>query len=137
PGTVEHREEVADLGVTLLRFANGVRLNVKRTTFEKDSIIVKVRFAGGYLALPKQKVGLYWALPFGAIEGGLKKLTTEELEQALAGRIVSADLGLDEDSFEFAGSTNRLDFELQLQLLAAFATEPAYRGEGLARLQGA
>src|SRR6185503_4039250 len=120
PGTVEHREEVADLGVTLLRFANGVRLNVKRTTFEKDAIIVKVRFIGGYLALPKQKVGLYWALPFGFVEGGLKKLTAEELDQALAGRIANANLTLDEESFEFSSSTNHRDFDLQLQLLAAF-----------------
>ena len=136
-GAIVHREDVADLGVTLLRFGNGVRLNVKPTTFEKDSIAVKVRYAGGYLALPKDRIGLYWALPFGMIEGGLKKLTTEELEEALAGRILSADLGLDEESFEFSGNTNRSDFDLQFQLLAAFATEPAYRGEGLARLQGA
>lgn len=136
-GSVAKREEVEDLGVTLIRFANGVRLNVKPTAFEKDAVVVKVRFDGGYLALPKQRVGLFWALPFAFIEGGLKQLTTEELEQALAGRIVNVDLSLDEGAFEFAGRTNHGDFELQLQLLAAFATEPAYRGEGLSRLQGA
>ena len=136
-GAVAKREEVSDLGVTLIRFANGVRLNVKPTPFEKDAIAVKVRFDGGYLALPKQRVGLYWALPFAFIEGGLKQLTTEELEQALAGRIANADLSLDEGAFEFSGSTNHRDFALQLQLLAAFATAPAYRGDGLSRLQGA
>ena len=136
-GAVAKREEVSDLGVTLIRFANGVRLNVKPTPFEKDAIAVKVRFDGGYLALPKQRVGLYWALPFAFIEGGLKQLTTEELEQALAGRIANADLSLDEGAFEFSGSTNHRDFALQLQLLAAFAAAPAYRGDGLSRLQGA
>jgi zinc protease len=136
-GTVAHREDVADLGVSLVQFANGVRLNVKPTAFEKDTITVKVRFDGGYLALPRKPVGLYWAMPFGFIEGGLKKLTTEELEQTLAGRIANADLSLDEEAFELSGSTNHRDFDLQLQLLAAFAAEPAYRGEGLARLQGA
>ncbi|MBI1211654.1 MAG: insulinase family protein [Alphaproteobacteria bacterium] len=136
-GVVARREEVGDLGVTLVQFANGVRLNVKPTAFEKDAVIVKVRIGGGYLVLPRQKVGLFWALPFGFIEGGLKQLTTVELERALAGRIVSADLSLDEDAFELSGKANTRDFDLQLELLAAFATEPAYRGEGLARLQTA
>ena len=66
-----------------------MRLNVKRTDFEKDTIYVAVRFAGGYLQLPRNKIGLSWAIPFGFIEGGLKKLTTEELEESLSGRIVS------------------------------------------------
>jgi len=137
PGTVASRQEVGDLGVTLVRFANGVRLNVKPTSFEKDTIGVKVRFAGGYLALPRKSIGLYWALAFGFSEGGLAKLTAEELEQTLAGRIAGADLSLDEDAFELAGNTNDRDLNLQLQLLAAYATDPAYRGQGLARLQGA
>ncbi len=137
PGSVASRQEVGDLGVTLVRFANGVRVNIKPTPFEKDTIGVKVRFAGGYLALPRNSVGLYWALPFGFIEGGLGKLTTEELEQTFAGRIASADLSLDEDSFELGGNTNGRDLNLQLQLLAAYATDPAYSGQGLARLQGA
>ncbi len=136
-GSVASRQEVADLGVTLVRFANGVRLNIKPTNFEKDTIGVKVRFAGGYLALPRRSAGLYWALPFSFVEGGMNKLTAEELDQTLAGRTAGADLSLDESTFELAGDTNGRDLNLQLQLLAAYATDAAYRGQGLARLQGA
>ncbi len=137
PGGVAERREAADLGVTMVRFANGVMLNLKPTRFEADSIYVAARFAGGFIHMPRDRVGLNWALPFGFIEGGLKRLTTDELEESLAGRIVSNSLSMDEESFEFSGRTNRRDLALQLQLLTAFATDPAYRPGGLERVQAA
>jgi zinc protease len=135
PGAVAERREIADVGVTAVRFANGVMLNVKSTAFEKDTVYVTVRVAGGYVRLPRNKIGLALALPFGFSEGGLKQLTADELEEALAGRIVSNALSLDEESFELSGGTNGRDLLLQLQLLAAFTTDPAYRSGGLERLQ--
>jgi zinc protease len=136
-GAVAERSEIADLGVTLVRFSNGVRLNIKSTEFEKDTIYVGARFAGGYIHMPLGKAGLDWALPFGFMEGGLKRLTTDELEEALTGKIVSTGLGLDEEAFEFSGRTNARDLRLQLQLMAAFTTDPAYRSNGIERLQQA
>jgi zinc protease len=137
PGAVQTRSDIADLGVTLFAFANGVKLNVKQTDFEKDTIHVAVRYAGGYVHMPRDKAGLNWLLPFSFTEGGLTKLTTEELEEALTGRIVSTDLDIDEDVFEFSGRTNARDLTLQMQLMAAFATDPAYRANGLKRYQDA
>lgn len=137
PGQVAERKEVADLGATLLRFSNGVKLNVKRTDFEKDTIHVNVRLAGGYVHMPRDRVGLDWALAFAFTEGGLNKLTADELEESLAGRIVGADLDMDEEAFAFSGSTNGRDLQLQMQLIAAYVTDPAYRSNGLERLQAA
>lgn len=137
PGQVAERNEIADLDVTTLRFANGVRLNLKKTAFEQDTIYVGVRFAGGYIQMPRDKIGLNWALPFGFMEGGLKRLTPDELEEALTGKIVSNGVGLDEEAFEFGGRTNARDLRLQMQLMAAFATDAAYRTNGIERLQAA
>ncbi len=137
PGQVAERKRIDDLDVTLVRFANGVRLNLKKTEFEKDTIYVGVRLAGGYIQLPRNKTGLDWALPFGFMEGGLKRLTPDELEEALTGKIVSAGLDMDEEAFEFAGRTTPRDLALQMRLLAAFVTDPAYRTNGIERLQAA
>ena len=52
PGTVAERHDVADLGITQLRFANNVRVNLKKTDFEADKIHVLVQFGGGELDLP-------------------------------------------------------------------------------------
>ena len=48
PGRVTRREHVADLDVTLITFANGVRLNLKRTDFEAG-IRVSARVGTGGL----------------------------------------------------------------------------------------
>ena len=45
----------------MLRFSNGVRLNVKQTTFQKGQISVAVSVANGRLDMPKDKIGPMWA----------------------------------------------------------------------------
>lgn len=136
-GKVAERKVLEDLDVSLIRFENGVRLNFKRTDFEKETVNVTVRYAGGLVVVPPEKVGMYWVLPFAFTEGGLKKLTAEELDDSLAGRIVYAPFDLDETAFESSAQTNQRDFQLQMQLMAAYATDPAYRGLGLQRVLAA
>jgi zinc protease len=47
PGKVMKREHVADLDLTLVTFANGVRLNLKRTDFDAGRIMVSARVGDG------------------------------------------------------------------------------------------
>lgn len=136
-GTVKDRTTLPDMGVTQVKFANGVTLNVKPTDYEKDRVTVIVRMPGGYLALPKNKRGLGWVLPFAFVEGGLGRLEMGELEQTEPGHFAGINLDLDEDRFQLFGDTVERDVLLQLQVLAAFATDPAYRPDGLRRLQSA
>jgi zinc protease len=135
-GTVAERKALADIGTVLVRFQNGVKLNVKPTNFENDKVSVVVRFAGGYLTLP-QKRGIAWALPFAFVEGGLGRLEIGELEQVEPGHFAGINLDVDEDVFQLSGDTVERDVLLQLQVLAAFFTDPAYRSDGLKRLQAA
>jgi zinc protease len=136
-GTVKERTTLPDMGVTQVKFANGVTLNVKATDYEKDRVTVVVRVQGGYLSLPKTKRGLGWVLPFAFVEGGLGRLTMGDLEQTEPGHFAGINLDLDEDKFQLFGDTVERDVLLQLQVLAAFATDPAYRPDGLKRLQSA
>ncbi len=136
-GAVAERRTLADLGATLVRFQNGVKLNVKSTAFEKDKVSVVVRFAGGYLALSKSKRGLAWAIPFAFVEGGLGQLEIGELEQTEPGHFAGINFDLDEDVYQLSGDTVERDVLLQLRVLAAYFTDPAYRPDGLRRLQSA
>ena len=87
-GRVTERREVADLGVTFVRFANGVRLTVKPTAFAKDQVLVGVYFGHGRLAEPKDRPSLGWA--DGAfVGGGLSDLPVEDLQQVLADKTFS------------------------------------------------
>jgi zinc protease len=88
-GTVAQREEIADLGATRVRFANGVTLLVKPTQFDKDKVQVSVSVGGGRMALKPDLITL--PLTQGAFTaGGLDKLDEEEVREALAGKVVGS-----------------------------------------------
>ena len=57
-GKIIEQKEIIDLGVTQIRFANNVRVNLKVTDFEDETIHVKARIGGGRLTEPKDKPGL-------------------------------------------------------------------------------
>ncbi len=134
-GKVVKREHVADLDVHLLTFANGVRLNLKKTDFEANRIRVSVRVGHGRLTEPKDKPGLSFYLNQTYNEGGLGKHSADDLRRVLAGRTVSAGLGAGEDAFTVGGATNREDLLLQLQLVAARLTDPGFRPEAARQVQ--
>ena len=134
-GAVASRRFQPDIGVTQVVFANGVMLNVKPTDFEKDRVSVVARMPGGNAAMPQGKRGLAWIMPFAFVEGGLGQLEMGELEQTEPGHFAGINLDVSDDTFQLFGDTVRRDVQLQLQVLAAFATDPAYRADGLRRLQ--
>lgn len=132
PGQVVERKEVSDLDAVFVRFKNGVRLTVKPTKFRDDQIMVSVRVGDGRRNLGAG-VNVAWMAGQAFSEGGLKQLSTEELERIMAPRIVGAGLGIDDDAFILSGTTRPEDFTIQLQLLTAYLTEPGFRPEAFAR----
>ena len=134
PAQPSSRSEIADLGATLVTFPNGVRLTIKPTTFADKQILVSVRVGNGYLDLPTDRVTpVAWAAAAELVEGGLGKLTAAQLEQVTAGNVVGASFGPDQNAFQYGGSTRPEDLPLQMQLLAAYFTDPAWRPEPFAR----
>ena len=134
PGKVVERNVRADVGATFVRFANGVRLTVKPTTFRKEQVEVQVRIGDGKLDLPKDRPTAAWASS-AFIEGGLKKVTAEELDQIMTKRIVGASFGVDDNAFALGGSTRTADLQAQMQILAAYAADPGFRPEAFDRVQ--
>ena len=128
-GKISHREEVADLGVTLLTFENGVRLNLKKTDFEANRIRVSVRLGTGQLTEPRDQPGLAFFTNQTFTEGGLGQHSTDDLRRLLAGRTVGAGFNAGSDAFAVSGTTNGEDLELEFQLIAARLTDPGYRPE--------
>ena len=137
PGVVAERAHNAEFDFDTIRFANGVRLTLKKTPYEEKRIAVAVRLRGGLAYEADAKTGLAILSPFVMGEGGLGKMTTEELERATAGRILGASFDFGEDDFTFVGKTRPEDLTLELQLLAASVTDPGFRPDGLVRIQQA
>lgn len=128
PGEVAERREIAGIGASAIRFANGVRLTVKPTSFARDRISVAVRVGDGKLDLLSPKAPLMGGITGGSFSAmGLKKLGSEAISQALTGKSFGISLGVDEDAFVLAGATRGADLPTQMQVLAAFLSEPGWR----------
>lgn len=136
PGAVVERREVADLGVTFVRFANGVRLTVKSTHFRDDEVLTRVNVGRGMLGLPADRQSPFWAAS-AMIEGGLKKITTEDMERVLASKVYGGRFSFQDDAFVLSGGTRTGDLLTQMQVLAAYISEPAWREAAFARIKAA
>ncbi|MEN9661823.1 MAG: hypothetical protein RL324_772 [Verrucomicrobiota bacterium] len=130
-GTVAKREQVADLGITLVTFANGVRLNLKPTDFEAGRIQVSVRTGTGLLTEPKAQPGLAYLAGSIFTAGGLGKHSADDLDRMLAGRNVGVGFRVAADALAVSSTTNRDDLLLDLQLIGAYFTDPGYRPEAV------
>ncbi len=131
-GKVQSRTAVADLDFTEVVFENGVRLNIKKTDFESNTIHVAARLGSGLLTEPaatEPGLSRFASLTFSA--GGLGKHGEDDLQQILAGKTVGVLFSSSTDAFTFEGGTNKEDLALEFQLLTASIVDPGYRPEAL------
>ncbi len=134
PGIVVSETVEPALGIRQITFANGVRLNMKKTDVRRDRINVRVALDGGDLMLTKDEpLAVYLAGSMPA--GGLGQHSQDELSTVLAGRSVSFGFGSATDSFTMGAATTPRDLQLQMQLIAALLTDPGYRPEGVERFR--
>jgi zinc protease len=130
-GVIKEQKHIDDLDLTLVTFANGVHLNLKKTDFEANQIHVGIRIGNGLLTEPKGQPGLGFFSSSTFSAGGLGKHSVDDLERILAGKTVGAEFRVGGDALSFGGATNREDLLLQLQLLAAYIIDPGYRPESI------
>ena len=130
PGEVVEREVIADVDVTRVRFANGVRLNVKTTPYAKDQVQARVSLGAGLLSegVPWQEGLPQVAGPVMA-QGGLQAHTADELRSILAGSTVGSSMSLGTNYLSVNGSAAVGDLDHLFDLMAASVTANAYREE--------
>lgn len=134
PGKIVSDERIEDLGIRRIRFANNVMLNIKKTDFQKDKVLMSLRVDGGNLLATRDdptKVALAGSLMLG----GLEAHSLDDLRSILAGKTISPVFGNATDSFGGSAVTSPEDFGLQAKLMTAYLTHPGYRPEGLALIR--
>jgi len=127
PGVITEQNEIEDLEVTQLRFENNVRVNLKITDFEDDTVYTKARIGAGQITEPTPGLAFFLDSVFGG--GGLEAHSEDELKQIFAGESVSVGFGVDDDAFNLSGHTTPEDLEAQLKLMRAYITNPGFREE--------
>ena len=135
-GAVAERRTIPDLGLTTVRYANGVTLTVKPTKYRDDQILLSVRIGQGRLELPRDVATPTWAA--GAlIGGGFGKIGFEDAQAALAGTVHSAAFAVDDSAFQLTGATRPTDLATELQFLTAYVADPGFRPQAFERLRTA
>ena len=129
PGKVASRNTITDLGVTFVRFANGVALTFKATQLRAGQVLVNVRFGDGRIGLPRDHVAPAWALGGAFAQGGLNRYSVENLQRRMADRVWGGTLGTGDDAFLLSGFSRAPDLTNEMQILAAYFTDPAWKAE--------
>jgi len=133
PGTVAEDKRIDDLGVRTVRFANNVRLNIKKTDFETGKARFLVRLGDGVLDLPKDQPGLNVMLSTVSALAALKKHSFEDLKELAAGKVLVFGTAVADDAFIASGATTPNDLALQMKVSAAYLTDPGYRPEAASK----
>ncbi len=134
-GTIATRKNLDDLGATAVTFANGVRATIKPTKFQTGQVMVLVRIGHGQTDLPKDKIVPHWAVAGAWAAGGVKRVANADLPKALNGRQWGAAPEYGWGALSMQAQTQTSDLETELQFIAAFVTDPAWRPEGLQQVK--
>ena len=134
-GAVTSKRTVDDVGVTIVRFANGVEAWLKPTDFKNDQILFTLNAMGGSSLAPPADyldASMATALVSAAGAGGLKAI---DLQKVLTGKLVSARpyIALSQDGV--SGSAPPAQLETALQLLYQEITAPGDDADAFALLK--
>lgn len=127
-GRVAKRERVAKPDFTRITFNNGVVLNFRQTDFEPGAVDIVVRFGHGERGLQK-KDRVVASLGTGMFPfGGVGEMSYEDVASALQGSSWLFTMSAQTDAFTLSTSTRSDELEQETQVLAAYMTQPAFRG---------
>lgn len=130
PGPIVEDSTLETYDIRTIRFANNVRLNLKKTDFQDKAILISLRVGGGRLEFPLSPDGLPVFASASFNSGGLVAHSTDELRSLLAGKLVNSSLNIGTTALTGRTSTQADDVLTQFQLWAARLTAPGYREEG-------
>jgi len=116
------------LGIRMVRFANGVRLNLRHTDLDRDRVWLSLALAGGQPMATRADPQAVTMVSFMAA-GGLRKHSADDLQTLLAGHSVGGSLTAQGDAFVAAAEVTPRDLLLETTYLSAMVRDPGYRPE--------
>jgi zinc protease len=135
PARIVSRREVADIGVTVVKFANGVEAWLKPTDFKNDQVLFMMYAPGGSsLASCDEFLQARFATQYVGLSGlaGIKAL---DLDKMFAGKIASASPFIGQSTHGIQGSSSPAELETALQLLYQYVNAPGDDPEALALMK--
>lgn len=120
------RQSFTNPDFTRVTFSNGTILNVKPTDLKANSALLRISFGWGQEEIANAQ-GFLAGLGLGLIpEGGLLKLTTEEIGRIFTNESWRFQSALGPDAFTFSDGTTQDGLDSDLQIMTAFLQEAAF-----------
>ena len=132
-GKVSKQDIVEDVEFETIVFDNNVRLNLKKTPYQKDVISFSVAIGAGELFFPSDLPGFKWFAPNMLGLAGLKAHSADDIQTLMAGKSVGASISFGSERMYISGATVPDNIGDQLNLMTAYATSPGYREEAKIR----
>jgi zinc protease len=130
PTAVTSRREIPELGVTVVKFANGVEAWFKPTDFKNDQVLFSLGASGGTsLAEPDKYPEAQLATSLVGLSGAGGH-SAVELQKLLAGKIAGASPFFTLSTQGISGSSTPANLETGLQLLNLDFTAPGDDPDG-------
>ncbi len=127
PAAVARREVDPDTGIETVSYQGTTVLNIKKTDFQPNEVMVAVHFGGGRLAEPRPGMGM---LAESVVrESGFGRLAKAELKGALAGHPLDFRFRTGAESFSVNVKGMSRDLEFIMQLIMTQLRDPALRDD--------
>jgi zinc protease len=130
-GDIVSQNKIEDLDMWVVELSNGVLLNIKKTDFKANQILITSRLGEGTLVIPEEKANIAGVASFAFDGGGLLEHSVDDMRRLFAGKEVGASFSFGEDSFGLSGQTTSEDLLLQFELMAASIQHHGYRSDML------
>lgn len=128
PGKVISEKKVA-FGATLWTLSNGAKVYLLPTAHKKDELLMSVYNSGGHSVMNDKDYFSARLMTSALMTSGVGSLNSNELSNALSGKIVYVTPFLSELSETFDCSTTPSDYETMLKLVYMYFTEPRFDEE--------
>jgi len=131
-GKIVRRDYLPELDAHLIEFENGVRANLKRTTFESSTVYFSARFGRGMQTQPSGKIGLGAMVSGSLLNGGLGRHSPEELRRIVSASSLMMDFRCEEECFLINGRAAADSLDRLLGVASAYLFDPGWNRESFA-----
>lgn len=135
PGKMVSKRTIDSLGVTVVKFANGVEVWLRPSDFKADEIVFSAYAKGGLSLADSSAFAAAWLAPFAVSDNGVGGHRNTEMKKLLAGKIVRVMPYATPYAHGVNGSTRPEDLETALQLIHLTCTRPTEDPDAFAAVQ--
>ncbi len=125
---------IQKLGIRQIKFQNGVAVNLKKTDFSKDQVLVNVAIGNGILSVPLNRPEYVNAVP-ALILGGTKFQTASEINAAINTLKMSVSAKISGGSLAINGTSNTRDSQKLIRFIATIVSSAAFRDDAIENLR--